>query len=362
MNDTPETWLTAAQCAARTGLTVRALRVYEYQGLIAPGRSAAGWRRYGSHELVRLNQISLLKVLGLTLKQIRDLMRRPAAPTLLQLLDLQLATWKDRREEAERGLLAAEAAIQILKSGQPLSIEDLCALIRSLEMTSSLAPAEILDPEDASTTQPGRLEAYVGCYLRNRALGVTTITRGDGRLILEPIGQPARELEQTGEADFALPMFDLALCFEQLQQGVAQRLVIWNRGVPVSLTRIDAATAQDILQGVAERIRAQKPSPGSEEALRKILDASRAGTPNSDLLSPEFAQVARSLAPHWQILGQYFGPIVSMRFVRVTEQGWDVYEVRHQNDLNQYRIALGDDGKVYGFSEASQTADKRALF
>jgi len=76
------TRLTAAECALRTGLTVRALRVYENYGLITPERSAAGWRYYGAQELLELNKIGLLKVLGLTLNQIRDLTRRPSSPTL----------------------------------------------------------------------------------------------------------------------------------------------------------------------------------------------------------------------------------------------------------------------------------------
>ena len=79
MNDATTEWLTAAECALRTGLTVRALRVYENYGLIKPGRSAAGWRRYGAQELLKLNEIGLLKVLGLTLNQIRDLTRRRTA-------------------------------------------------------------------------------------------------------------------------------------------------------------------------------------------------------------------------------------------------------------------------------------------
>ena len=104
MNEATTEWLTAAECAARTGLTVRALRVYENYGLITPGRSAAGWRRYGAQELLKLNEIGLLKVLGLTLSQIRDLTRRPPSPTLRQLLELQRDTWKHRRAEAERRL------------------------------------------------------------------------------------------------------------------------------------------------------------------------------------------------------------------------------------------------------------------
>src|SRR5690348_15051292 len=82
MNEATTEWLTAAECALRTGLTVRALRVYESYGLITPGRSAAGWRRYGAQELLKLNEIGLLKILGLTLNQIRDLTRRPPSLTL----------------------------------------------------------------------------------------------------------------------------------------------------------------------------------------------------------------------------------------------------------------------------------------
>ena len=42
--DNKDEGLTAAECAVRTGLTVRALRVYEEYGLIAPKRTAGGWR------------------------------------------------------------------------------------------------------------------------------------------------------------------------------------------------------------------------------------------------------------------------------------------------------------------------------
>ena len=78
-------------------------------------------------------------------------------------------------------------------------------------------------------------------------------------------------------------------------------------------------------------------------------------------MSPEWAQVARGQLPYWQIVGQHFGAIVSIEFLRVSNQGWDIYQVQHENDVHQYRIAMGDDGKVYGFSEASAMAEKRAV-
>ena len=72
--------LTASACAARTGLTVRALRVYERSGLLNPPRARSGWRQYGRRELTRLNTICVLKTAGLTLAQIRVVLRRNAPP------------------------------------------------------------------------------------------------------------------------------------------------------------------------------------------------------------------------------------------------------------------------------------------
>jgi hypothetical protein len=205
------------------------------------------------------------------------------------------------------------------------------------------------------------LDRYTGYYLRNRAPAVSTITRQDTQLVLEPIGQPVLELEQTGEADFALPKFDLVLCFEQIEEGAAKRLTVWQYGTALRLERTDADTAKAIKQTIAERIQNRIPAPGSQEALRQMLDTGRAGNPHYEQMSPEFAQVARGQLPYWQIVGQYFGAIVSIEFLRVSNQGWDIYKVQHENDVQQYRIAMDEDGKVYGFSEASATADKRAL-
>jgi DNA-binding transcriptional MerR regulator len=361
MNEATAQWLTAAECALRTGLTVRALRVYENYGLITPGRSAAGWRRYGAQELLKLNEIGLLKVLGFTLNQIRDLTRRPSSPKLRELLELQLDTWKHRRAEVDRGQTVAEAALMQLQAGRSLSLEELCSLIRSVEMTTSTADAPISAAGEHVTPYASALERYIGYYVRNRALGVSTITRKDTKLFLEPIGQPVLELEQTGEADFAIPKFDLVLCFEQIEHGAAKWLVIWQHGIALRLERTDAETAKVLKQTIGDRIKNRIPAPGSQEALRQMLDTGRAGTPNYDQMSPEFAQVARRQLPYWQIVGQYFGAIVSIDFLRVSNQGWDIYKVQHENDIHQYRIAMGDDGKVYGFSEASATADKSAL-
>ena len=136
MVDNSHKWLTAADCAERTGLTVRALRVYEREGLLKPSRSANGWRRYGPDDLLRLNTISVLKALGLTLAQIRTLLRE-AAPSLLSVLQVQAKSWRERHAEAATALQLVEVAIHRLERNQQPSLEDLCQLVHALQERST---------------------------------------------------------------------------------------------------------------------------------------------------------------------------------------------------------------------------------
>ena len=129
-------WLTAADCAARTGLTVRALRVYERAGLLKPGRAANGWRRYGPDDLMRLNTISVLKGLGLTLAQIRNLLGE-TDPSLLNVLRVQAKSWRERQAQAGKALELVEAAIHRLERNQQPSIEELCELVNALQARSN---------------------------------------------------------------------------------------------------------------------------------------------------------------------------------------------------------------------------------
>jgi DNA-binding transcriptional MerR regulator len=126
-------WMGAAECARRTGLTVRTLQIYERHGLIEPMRGAKGWRRYGPPELQRLNLIVTLKAFGLTLEQIRNqLATNP--PPLARVLELQLETCSARRDAANKAVGLIKTALATIKSGKELSLENLCNLTRSMEM------------------------------------------------------------------------------------------------------------------------------------------------------------------------------------------------------------------------------------
>ena len=63
-------FLSPAEAANRLGVSAKALRLYEQRGLIAPIRTAAGWRAYGPEQMARAAEIATLRALGLSLSQV----------------------------------------------------------------------------------------------------------------------------------------------------------------------------------------------------------------------------------------------------------------------------------------------------
>ena len=66
--------LKIGELARQTGLSIKAIRYYEWRGLLEqPSRTEAGYRLYGPEEVARLQFIQRAKLLGLTLEEIREL-------------------------------------------------------------------------------------------------------------------------------------------------------------------------------------------------------------------------------------------------------------------------------------------------
>lgn len=60
----------ASEAARRLGVSIKALRLYEQQGLISPGRTAAGYRVYAPEDMTRAAEVVSLRALGLSLVQV----------------------------------------------------------------------------------------------------------------------------------------------------------------------------------------------------------------------------------------------------------------------------------------------------
>lgn len=139
-----ERWFGPAETAARLGVSVKALRVYERAGLVRPLRTAAGWRAYGPEQQARLHQVLALKRLGLSLARIGELLAGRLA-SLDAVLALQEQVLQARRAEANRGLALLSAARARLARDGALSPDDLTQLTRETAMSEKMSDEEMAE-------------------------------------------------------------------------------------------------------------------------------------------------------------------------------------------------------------------------
>jgi DNA-binding transcriptional MerR regulator len=87
-------FLKPSEAARRLGVSAKALRLYEERGLVAPTRTAAGWRAYGPVQMERAAEIAALRTLGFSLAQVERVLSGDA-----QGLEPALAAHQARLEQ-----------------------------------------------------------------------------------------------------------------------------------------------------------------------------------------------------------------------------------------------------------------------
>ncbi|SEE53713.1 transcriptional regulator, MerR family [Rhizobiales bacterium GAS188] len=104
-------FLSPSEAARRLGVSAKALRLYEQRGLVAPVRSAAGWRAYGPDEMARAAEIAALRALGLSLAQVARVLGGDA-----QGLEPALAAHQAALEGRVRELAGAVEKVRSLRA------------------------------------------------------------------------------------------------------------------------------------------------------------------------------------------------------------------------------------------------------
>lgn len=99
------------QLAARFGLPTNVLRHWESVGLLAPQRNAAGYRRYGPDDVIRVAVIERNKLAGMNLRQIAAMLDGGQHGRRELLLE-HLRTLDARRRELDRSRAMTEHALQ----------------------------------------------------------------------------------------------------------------------------------------------------------------------------------------------------------------------------------------------------------
>lgn len=126
--------LNPSEAANRLGVSTKALRLYEQRGLIAPVRTAAGWRTYGPAEMARAAEIVALRSLGLSLAEVAGVLG-------------------GNRQSLEPALAAHQAKLE----GQALRLSETIGKVRAVrnDLTRGQAPTASDLAQLAGNAEPG---------------------------------------------------------------------------------------------------------------------------------------------------------------------------------------------------------------
>ena len=96
--------------AQLSGLHPQTLRTYERVGLITPGRTGGGGRRYSYRDIERLRQIAELTASGIGIEGVKRILDLENAVTALRARNAELVAELERAHEALRQAAAARPA------------------------------------------------------------------------------------------------------------------------------------------------------------------------------------------------------------------------------------------------------------
>ncbi len=229
------------------------------------------------------------------------------------------------------------------------------AVLACLSLVLVSVAAEVAPPTAATSSEArvsidldsAVLERYTGDY-KLTPTAVLTVTREGTQLFAQLTGQPKAEIFAQSESEFFYKIVKARISFETDSQGRTTGLVLHQNGRNMNAPRIDATVAQQIAADTAAKVQSQTATPGSEAALRRLIEGIMTGKPNFAKMSPELAKATREQLPQLEAGMKQLGAVQSVEFRGVGNQGWDAYDVRQEHGLSQWKIALGADGIIAG--------------
>lgn len=344
-------WLTAAQCAKRAGLTVRALRIYEAAGLLSPRRTEKNWRLYGAEDLARLTEILMLKRLGLTLDQISQLLRGQATD-LERVLTIQADMLQHQFVRLQHSLTLVDNLRMKITAGEILSTDDLLTLAKDRSMTDTDTNTiawrryEQMRPRTERPIAGELYSDYAGHYQLDTV--VFTIRHTDRKLFARVTGQVELEIFPEEVDRFFYKAVPAQISFIRNPEGLVTALTLHQDGHEHIAERIEESAVLALEETLAERIREKRPVENSRRLLEELLDRHQRGEPDYARMTAPLAAVAREQAEIIQSELQRLGAVTDISFKGVSDEGWDVYDVSFENGRQEWSFSLAADGRFNG--------------
>jgi bla regulator protein BlaR1 len=225
-----------------------------------------------------------------------------------------------------------------------------CSSTALVVFAAQVSPPIMTQPSDDHQfihVAPEILDRYVGTYKVNE-ISVLTVARDGEHLMTTFTGERTIENFSESETQFYAPSVKGTINFEVDQQGHVTGAVLHQFGDTLQMRRVDAATAQEINAFVTDKIKNQTATPGSEAALRRLIEGLASGNPNYAEQSPLLADATRAQLPRLREGLDRLGALQSLQFIGVGSKGWDVYQARFEHGFTIWRLALLSDGIIDG--------------
>ena len=134
-------YYTSGEFAEKAHVSIRTIRYYDQKNLLKPAaRAKGGARRYTDQDFAKLQQILLLKYLGFSLNEIREMtIGAGDAQFLLGSLQIQKRLAEERLEEMKNVITAIDSTSQALKSNRQVDWSQMLKLIHLTAMDQSLS-------------------------------------------------------------------------------------------------------------------------------------------------------------------------------------------------------------------------------
>jgi CubicO group peptidase (beta-lactamase class C family) len=212
-------------------------------------------------------------------------------------------------------------------------------------------PVTLQSERKEITLDPKILARYVGAYQMGPGT-VMLITLDNNQLMSQLTNQPSIPIFPQSETMFFPKVVDAQIEFSGSDaQGRATQLTLHQGGRDATAKRMDDAEFKrlsDAAAALAKRVKDQTAMPGSEAAVRRVIQELRTGQVNYDLMSPGLANATRQQLPQMQPMIAGLGALQSVTFKGVGQAGADIYELKFEKGSLEYRIFLGADGKIEG--------------
>jgi len=232
-----------------------------------------------------------------------------------------------------------------------------CVSAALLAIAAQVTPPNVGSSDSEQQTvalAPETLDEYVGFYLRGANL-IFAVTRDGAHLQLHlpwwPQAPPLELATKDGKEFVDKERNSVPLSFVQDSSGRVIGLVmhygpLFGISFSVPMTRVDAATASAIKENNDLRFRSQTPMPGSDEALRRLIDGILTDNLPYDTMTPWYAALVREGGKVTRVLYGKRGAVRSIEFHHVSDNGADVYHVRQDGGFSTWFIYLNANGLI----------------